>query len=61
MRVEKHFSLSNFGLSVLLDIYNVFNNGSVTDVIDRVDLATYKDAVTLQNPRYFQLGLRFSF
>ena len=61
MRAEKAFHLDRFSFSLLLDVYNLFNNGTTTATVNQIDLSTYGDPTNLQNPRIIQLGARFSF
>lgn len=61
IRVEKEFRYDRFRASVLFDAYNVFNNDAVVGLVNRVDLSTFGDPTQLQNPRRFQVGVRFAF
>lgn len=61
IRLEKAFSFDKYTGSFLVDIYNAFNNGTTTGVVNGLHLSTYGDITSLQNPRYFQLGVRFDF
>ena len=61
MRAEKLFRFDRYQFSLLMDIYNVFNNASETNIQDNIDLSTYAQILGLQSPRVIQLGVRFSF
>ena len=44
-----------------MDIYNVFNNATVTSVQTSMDLSSFEEVLGLRSPRVIQLGVRFSF
>ena len=61
MRLEKTFHWRNFNMSVLADIYNLFNDGTYTFIIRRLDLSDYQEPTGIVRPRSYQLGVRFGF
>ena len=61
LRAEKLFRFDRDQFSRLMDIYNVFNNATVTSVQTSMDLSSFEDVLGMQSPRVIQLGVRFSF
>jgi hypothetical protein len=61
IRLEKSFSIDKYRGSILVDMYNALNNDTVTGVRNGMHLAAFGETTALQNPRYFQLGVRFEF
>jgi hypothetical protein len=61
LRAEKAFRFDRIQFSLLVDLYNIFNNSSVTDVIENIDLDEFGEINDLQDPRVIQVGVRLSF
>jgi hypothetical protein len=61
VRIEKPFRIDRFNFTLLADIYNLFNNGTVIGTVNEINLSTFGDATSVQDPRVIQLGARFSF
>lgn len=61
LRIEKTFLVDRFRASVLFDIYNLTNDGSVYWLQRRLDYDTFGQPTSLVQPRRFQVGFRFSF
>jgi hypothetical protein len=61
VRAEKVFTYDRFRLSLLLDVFNLFNSGTVNDVEYYLDDPDFGAPVSVIQPRYFQVGLRLSF
>jgi hypothetical protein len=61
VRLEKVFHVKRFNFSLLLDAYNLFNTGTVTRVINRLDYSDFGTPTQLMGPRRWQVGARFSF
>ena len=61
MRVEKQFLFGRYGVSFLVDFYNVFNTGTINDVVRNIDLDDFDTPNSVMDPRVIQLGLRFTF
>jgi len=61
LRFEKKFILGKNNLSVLLDIYNVFNANTVLSTQNEVYNPNYGKVSSIVRPRRFQAGVRFHF
>lgn len=61
MRIEKVFHFKAIDFSLLADIYNLFNDGTYSWIITRMDLSDYQEPTSIVRPRSFQVGMRFSF
>ncbi|MCP5052892.1 MAG: TonB-dependent receptor [bacterium] len=59
IRLEKTFRLGGSKIGVLLDVFNLFNEGVVTEY-DTVD-TNFEEVLTIKTPRAFRAGLRFWF
>lgn len=60
LRLEKQFKIGKFRIGAVVDVYNVFNNDTVTAVI--TDAGEYfQDTDAIMNPRAFRAGLRLYF
>ena len=61
VRLEKLFTLSGLNIGILLDVRNVFNSDNATTLSNLYETQTTARVRGIQNPRYFQLGLRIGF
>ena len=67
LRADKKFQLGGAwgDLGVVLDIFNVFNADTVSNIYTRVDVNTpgsqYGDPSGIVQPRIFRLGVRWIF
>jgi hypothetical protein len=61
IRISKDIRLNRFNIQFMVDFFNLFNNGTPIDVVQYLNQDDFGSAVTLQDPRKIQLGLRFSF
>jgi hypothetical protein len=59
IRLEKTFKIAKVKLGLLLDIFNVFNEGIVTSYSTYT--TSFEDILAIKNPRAFRAGLRFWF
>jgi hypothetical protein len=60
MRLDKSFHFSNVRFSVVLDMFNVFNQARMTEVIDTYGVNLGK-ALNVNIPRSFRLNLNLAF
>lgn len=61
MRIQKDFTLGGkFRLGVLADVFNLFNNDTIDDVITKSG-DSFGDIISIVYPRRFRLGLRLYF
>jgi len=60
-RVEKEFTFSDFGFTLGVDCFNVFNEAYVLQRQHRVALATTNFVREITSPRIFRIGARVSF
>ena len=64
MRLEKFFIRSRFRLGILVDMFNLFNAGTPTQVETQINPWTeyeFGEALSLRFPRTFRMGFRFEF
>lgn len=61
IRIDKAFTYDRYNFNVMLDIYNLFNSSSETNIENEVQLSDYGEIVGIQSPRRFQLGIRLGF
>jgi hypothetical protein len=62
LRITKDFGLgSNRKLSLMAEVFNVFNRGNFTGFQNQVDSINFGLATSAQVPRSGQLGFRFAF
>jgi hypothetical protein len=59
IRLEKTFKIGKVKLGLLVDIFNVFNEGIVTSYSTYT--TSFEDILTIKNPRAYRAGLRFWF
>lgn len=59
LRLEKSFKLGDVKLGVLLDIFNIFNEGYVTEY--STSDTSFQDVLRITSPRAFRAGLRVWF
>ena len=60
-RVEKEFTFSDFGLTLGVDCFNVFNEAYVLQRQHRVAIGTTNYVREITSPRIFRVGARVSF
>jgi hypothetical protein len=60
-RVEKEFSFADFGLTVGVDVFNVFNEQYVLQRAHRLTRSNSDNVQEIVSPRIFRLGARVSF
>jgi hypothetical protein len=61
LRLEKVFNLGPRRLGIMVDVHNLLNSDVPTSVSNIVDTQTQPYVYSILEPRYFQLGLRFTF
>ena len=61
IRVEKTLKLGPGVLGFLVDVHNIFNADTATSLSNLLDLQTEPYLYGVQDPRYFQLGIRYRF
>jgi hypothetical protein len=62
LRLEKQFAFTQrYKVGLILDAFNIFNQGVETDVMGRVTSSNFGKADTVCDPRYFRVGMRFYF
>ena len=60
-RVEKEFSFNDFGVTVGVDVFNLFNESYVLQRNHRLAQTTSDNVREIVSPRIFRLGARLSF
>jgi hypothetical protein len=60
-RVEKEFTFSDFGLTVGVDVFNVFNEAYTQQRQHRLIIGTSNHVTEVTSPRILRLGARLSF
>jgi hypothetical protein len=60
-RVEKEFTFSDFGLTLGVDVFNVFNEAFVQQRQHRLAIGTSNHVTEVTSPRILRLGARLSF
>ena len=60
-RVEKEFTFSDFGLTVGLDVFNLFNESYVLQRAHRLNRTNSDNVQEIVSPRVLRLGARLSF
>ena len=64
LRAEKAFTFQRYTISVLFDIFNLFNADTVVGIRAREDVRSgtpFGRVTDLKYPRNFRLGVRFDF
>jgi hypothetical protein len=61
VRVEKSFKLFEKSLSIFADIFNPLNLNETLSTANILGTADYKKITAIQDPRYVQLGFRFTY
>jgi hypothetical protein len=62
LRLEKILAFTQkYRLGLILDAFNIFNRGVETAVEGRVTSANFGKATSVNDPRYFRVGMRFYF
>ena len=59
-RVEKEFTFSDFGLTVGVDVFNVFNESYILQRNHRLGQSTSDNVREITSPRVIRLGARLS-
>jgi hypothetical protein len=59
LRVEKTFKIGKIKLGLLVDVFNVFNEGQVNSY--STTATSFEEVISIVNPRAFRAGLRFWF
>ncbi|HVT57728.1 MAG TPA: TonB-dependent receptor [Thermoanaerobaculia bacterium] len=59
-RIEKELTFSDFGLTIGIDCFNVFNSSSTLQIQDAIG-STAGNLKEIVSPRIFRIGARFSF
>jgi outer membrane receptor protein involved in Fe transport len=59
VRMEKTFKIGSKKLGILLDVFNVFNQGIITSY--ETQQPSFQEILAIKNPRAFRAGLRFWF
>jgi hypothetical protein len=60
-RVEKEFTFQDFGLTLGVDCFNVFNSSTVLQTVGRSNLSSTGDIYEILPPRIYRFGVRLSF
>ncbi len=60
-RVEKEFTFSDFGLTLGVDVFNVFNESYILQRQHRTFLGTSDNVTEITSPRIIRFGARLSF
>ncbi|HET9208939.1 MAG TPA: carboxypeptidase regulatory-like domain-containing protein [Thermoanaerobaculia bacterium] len=60
-RVEKEFTFSDFGLTLGVDCFNVFNEAYVLQRQHRLNIGSADRVTEITSPRIFRIGARVSF
>jgi Carboxypeptidase regulatory-like domain len=60
-RIEKEFTFSDFGLTIGIDGFNLFNESYVLQRQHRLGLTTSNNITEVTSPRIFRIGARISF
>ena len=62
LRLEKVFAFTQrYRLGLILDAFNIFNRGVETYVYGRVNSPDFGKATSVNEPRYYRVGLRLYF
>jgi hypothetical protein len=61
MRLEKIVNLQPLQISLSMDVFNIFNDGTVLQRQGRVNIASYNQITETQSPRIVRGGVRVSF
>lgn len=61
VRLEKELKVGPGRLGFLVDVHNVFNSDTPSSISDVLDLQTEPRIYGRQDPRFFQLGIRYRF
>jgi len=61
LRLEKSFRFKSYRLSLMLDMFNVFNQGRATGVQELANSEDFSKALYVNSPRMFRAGARFWF
>jgi len=62
LRLEKDFTLTEkMRIGLMLDAFNILNRGIQTTVESNVQYLNFRKALTVCDPRFIRVGLRFFF
>jgi hypothetical protein len=61
LRLEKTFAVLKGNLGILLDVHNAFNSDKATSLNTLMGTDSTPVVLAIQDPRYFQLGVRLTF
>jgi hypothetical protein len=59
LRLEKTFKIGGIKLGLLVDVFNVFNEGQVNSY--STIATSFEEVISIVNPRAFRAGIRFWF
>jgi len=60
-RIEKEFTFQDFGLTLGVDCFNVFNSSTILQTVDRAQIGSSGDIYEILAPRIYRFGVRLSF
>jgi len=60
-RIEKEFTLKDVGMTIGIDVFNLFNQSTVLQRFLALNRGTGNDVSEIVSPRIFRIGARFSF
>lgn len=60
IRAEKSFKFGTHNFSIIMDVFNVFNAGTTTYILNNLG-PEYGTVIEIMSPRAFRLGVRYSF
>ena len=61
LRIEKEFAMLSGQFRLAVDIFNVFNSGTVNAVEPTWEYDRYGQPISFVDPRRIRLGLRYTF
>lgn len=61
LRLEKTFKIGNFKLGLLMDFFNLFNEGKATSIDARYQPQYFGNTLAIQAPFAYRAGIRFWF
>ncbi len=60
-RIEKEFTFQDFGLTLGVDCFNVFNSSTILQTVSRSEIGSSGDIYEILAPRIYRFGVRLSF
>ncbi len=60
-RIEKEFTLKDVGMTIGIDVFNLFNQSTILQRFLALNRGTGNDVSEIVSPRIFRIGARFSF